>query len=153
MTNSHVGHNCQLGDHVTLVSGSLLGGHVQVGDRAIISGNAAIHQFVRVGELALVGILARIVQDVPPFCITDRDGLVVGENLVGLVRAGLTRPEREELKAAYKALHRTGIGRNEAINYLQGAVKTDAGRRLLDFFVASSGRGAGIRACKPAQAA
>ena len=153
MTNSHVGHNCQLGDKVTLVSGALLGGHVQVGDRAIISGNAAVHQFVRIGELALVGMLARIVQDVPPFCITDRDGLVVAENRVGMMRAGLTRPERDELKAAYQTLHRSGIGRNDAINYLQAAVRTDAGRRLLDFFLDSSGRGAGIRAFKPSHAA
>jgi len=153
MTNSHVGHDCRLGDGVTLVSGALLGGHVEVGAGAIISGHAAVHQFVRIGELALVGILARIVQDVPPFCITDREGQVVGENRVGLMRARFKPEERDEIKAAYQAIHRTGLGRNEAVEYLQRAVKTDAGRRLLDFFAAESKRGAGIRAYKPGRAA
>jgi UDP-N-acetylglucosamine acyltransferase len=152
MTNTHVGHNCVLGDGVTLVSGALLGGHVRIGDRAIISGNAAIHQFVRIGELALVGILARITQDVPPFCITDREGLIVGENRVGLMRAGFTPAERAEIKSAYQAIHRKGVGQNEALAYLQN-VKTDAGRRLLEFFSSGSRRGTRVRAVKHLRAA
>jgi len=144
MTCSHVAHNCILGNGVTLVSGALLGGHVVVGDRAIISGNAAVHQFVRIGELALVGIVARVTQDVPPFCITDQEGTVVGENRVGMMRAGITRGERDELKAAYQAIHRKGLGRDAATAYLQATVRTPAGLRLLDFFTAYSKRGAGI---------
>ena len=149
MTNSHVGHNCNLGDDVILVSGALLGGHVDVGQRAIVSGNAAVHQFVRIGELALVGILARITQDVPPFCITDQDGNVVAENRVGMKRAGFSVSERMELKAAFSAIYRDGIGRNAAVKYLQTNVATDAGRRLLDFFAADSSRGPGMRLYEP----
>jgi UDP-N-acetylglucosamine acyltransferase len=153
MTNSHVGHNCRLGDGVTLVSGALLGGHVEVDDRAIVSGNAAIHQHVRIGELALVGILARITQDVPPFCITDREGMVLGENRVGLMRSGFSPAERDEIKAAFQAIHRTGMGQNAAVEYLKRSVKTEAGLRLLAFFTAESKRGAGIRPHRPPQAA
>lgn len=149
MTNSHVGHNCELGDDVVLVSGALLGGHVEVGQRAIISGNAAVHQFVRIGELALVGILARITQDVPPFCITDQEGNVVAENRVGMKRAGFTVGERMELKAAFSAIYRDGIGRNAAVKYLQSTVATDAGRRLLAFFATDSSRGPGMRLYQP----
>lgn len=146
MTASHVAHNCRLGNGVTLVSGALLGGHVDVGDRAIISGNAAIHQHVRIGELALVGILARITQDVPPFCITDREGALVGENRVGMYRAGISPVERDEIKAAYVAIHRSGMAWNAAVAYLESTVTTPAGLRLLDFFAAGSSRGAGLRA-------
>lgn len=148
MTNSHVGHNCVLGDDVTLVSGALLGGHVQVGDRAIISGNAAVHQFVRIGELALVGILARIVQDVPPFFITDREGMMVGENRVGLARAGLTAPERAEIKRAYQVIYRGGLGRNAAVDFLASYVTTPAGQRLLEFFATDSKCGAATRSLR-----
>jgi UDP-N-acetylglucosamine acyltransferase len=153
MTNSHVGHNCQLGNGVTLVSGALLGGHVSVGDGAIISGHAAVHQHVRIGELALVGILARITQDVPPFCITDREGLVVAENRVGLMRAGFSRDERDEIKAAFQSIHRTGIGRHAAVEYLKAAVHTPAGLRLLEFFAYESKRGSGVRAYRPPRGA
>lgn len=145
MTNSHVGHNCELSDDVVLVSGSLLGGHVSVGQRAIISGNAAVHQHVRIGELALVGILARITQDVPPFCITDQEGNVIAENRVGMKRAGFSVDERNELKAAFAAIYRAAIGRNAALHYLQSTMSTDAGRRLLAFYAHQSTRGAGMR--------
>jgi UDP-N-acetylglucosamine acyltransferase len=145
MTNSHVAHNCTLGDDVIMVSGSLLGGYVQVGARAMISGNAAVHQFVRIGELALVGILARIVQDVPPFFITDQHGAVIAENRVGMTRAGLSGDERREIKAAFQRIYRGGLGRSEAIAYLAGAVTTSAGRRLLEFMDGQSLRGVATR--------
>lgn len=153
MTNTHVGHNCELSDDVILVSGSLLGGHVEVGARAIVSGNAAVHQYVRIGELALVGILARITQDVPPFCITDQEGNVVAENRVGMKRAGFSLAERTELRAAFGAIYRDGIGRNAAVRYLQTAVTTDAGRRLLAFFAHDSSRGSGMRLYNEPEAA
>jgi UDP-N-acetylglucosamine acyltransferase len=153
MTNSHVGHNCTLADDVILVSGALLGGHVEIGRRAMISGNAAIHQFVRVGELALVGILARIVQDVPPFFLTDQNGAVIGENRVGMTRAGLSPDERREIKAAFRVIYRAGLGRSAAIDYLAGAVTTDAGRRLLDFMAGDSHRGVATRSPNSARAA
>ncbi len=153
MTNSHVGHNCTLADDVILVSGALLGGHVQVGRRAMISGNAAIHQFVRVGELALVGILARVVQDVPPFFLTDQHGAVIGENRVGMTRAGLAADERREIKTAFRVIYRAGLGRSAAIEYLAGAVSTDAGRRLLDFMAGDSLRGVATRSPQSSRAA
>jgi UDP-N-acetylglucosamine acyltransferase len=145
MTNSHVAHNCVLGDDVLLVSGSLLGGYVQVGSRALVSGNAAIHQFVRIGELALVGIGARIVQDVPPFCITDQQGDVVAENRVGMTRAGLSADERREIKAAFRHIYRAGLGRGEAIEYLAAGMTTAAGLRLLEFMTGESLRGVATR--------
>ncbi len=144
MTNSHVGHNCELGDDVTLVSGALLGGYVEVGSRAVISGNAAVHQFVRIGEMTMISALAKIVQDVPPFFMTDREGAVVAVNRVGLARADLTSAERDEIKAAHRILYRLGMSREEAAEYLQALV-TPAGQRLRDFMAAESKRGVNRR--------
>jgi UDP-N-acetylglucosamine acyltransferase len=141
MTNSHVGHNCQIGDDVTIVSGAVLGGYVQVGARAVISGNAAVHQFVRIGELAMVSGLAKIVQDVPPFFMTDRDGAVVGENRVGLIRARMSAVERTEIKAAFRIIYRSGMAHHEAIDYLTGYLQSEAGQRLLQFIAFRSKRG------------
>src|ERR1039458_7232974 len=36
MANSHVAHNCTVGDHVILANGALLGGHAVVQDRAVL---------------------------------------------------------------------------------------------------------------------
>jgi UDP-N-acetylglucosamine acyltransferase len=141
MTNSHVGHNCEIGRGVTIVSGALLAGHVRVGPRATISGNAAVHQFVRIGELAMVSGLAKVVQDVPPFFMTDREGAIVGENRVGLMRAGLTSDERREIKAAFRIVYREGMGHQAAMDYLSGYISSDAGLRLLAFLCDKSQRG------------
>ena len=54
MALSHLAHNSQLGDHVIVVNGALVGGYVEVADRAFISANCVIHQFCRVGTLALM---------------------------------------------------------------------------------------------------
>jgi len=141
MTNCHVGHNCEIGSGTVLVSGALLAGYVQVGARATISGNAAIHQFVRIGELAMVSGLGKIVQDVPPFFMTDREGAIVGENRVGLMRAGFTAQERQEIKAAFRAIYRCGMSHQAAIEHLTGYIASDAGLRLLAFLSAKSKRG------------
>jgi UDP-N-acetylglucosamine acyltransferase len=141
MTNCHVGHNCTIDDDVTLVSGVLLGGYVRIGAKAVLSGNAAVHQFVRIGELAMVSALAKIVQDVPPFLTSDRNGAIVSVNAVGLRRAGLSPHECTEIKAAYRLVYRSGVGRREAIERLTDCVTTDAGRRFLDFLMAPTQRG------------
>ena len=141
MTNSHVGHDCVLEEEVTLVSGALLGGHVHVGRKAIISGNTGVHQFVRIGELAMVGGVAKIVQDVPPYMMTDRDGAVVGVNAIGLMRAGLSIVERQEIKELYKLLYRSGMSLERCIEMVKTVAVTDAGRRLVEFFTHGSRRG------------
>lgn len=141
MTNSHVGHNCVLGSDVTLTSGALLGGHVHVGRGAVISGNAAVHQFVRIGELAMISGLGKIVQDVPPYLMADRDGTIVGVNRVGMLRSGMSSAERREVKEAYRLLYRSGLGRSAAIAAFASLVTTEVGGRLLAFLEESSPRG------------
>lgn len=141
MTNTHVGHNCIVGDDVTLVSGALLGGHVEVGAHAVISGNAAIHQFVRIGELAMISGLGKITQDVPPFCLTDRDGAIVGINLVGLIRNKFSADERKEIKEAHKQIYRSGQTHAAVIELLSATLATDAGCRMLQFLLGESPRG------------
>lgn len=141
MTNSHVGHNCVLDSDVTLTSGSLLGGHVHVGSGAVISGNAAVHQFVRIGELAMISGLGKIVQDVPPYLMADRDGTIVGVNRVGMLRSGMSSPERREVKEAYRLLYRSGLARSAAIAAFASIVATEVGGRLLAFLEEASPRG------------
>lgn len=141
MTNTHVGHNCVLGDDVTVVSGAVLGGYVFVGSQAVISGNAAIHQFVRIGELAIVSGLAKIVQDVPPFFMTDRDGAIVGLNAVGLRRAGVSMAERREIRAAYRLIYRSNLCHADVVKDLSRSASTSAGRQLAQFLAAPSRRG------------
>jgi UDP-N-acetylglucosamine acyltransferase len=141
MTNSHVGHNCVLGERVSLISGALLGGHVTVGPGAIISGNTGVHQFVRIGELAMVACVAPITQDVPPFMMTDHLGRVVGINVVGLRRASFTADERAQIKNAYRLLYRTALTRSQVVDELDRDEPSPALTVLLDFLRVETPRG------------
>jgi len=61
-----VEHDCIVGDHVHLATGSRLAGAVRVGDRAHIGAGATVLQNVVIGEDAVVGAGAVVVKDVPP---------------------------------------------------------------------------------------
>lgn len=55
MKHSHVGHDAQLGDNVTLSCGAKVGGHSIIGNTTNIGLNAVIHQKVKVPEGCMIG--------------------------------------------------------------------------------------------------
>jgi UDP-N-acetylglucosamine acyltransferase len=103
MVGSHVGHDCQIGDQVTFANNVTLGGHVTIGDGVFVGGLAAVHQFGRVGEGAMIGGMSPIRADVIPFTMAYREDLV-GLNVVGLRRRGITHPQMLRLRRAYRQL-------------------------------------------------
>lgn len=141
MASAHVGHNCCIGDDVKIVNASLLAGHVDIGSAAFISGMVGVHQFVRIGELAMIGGQAAIRMDVPPFFTAVRLGGCSGVNLVGLRRAGYGVEERNELRKAYRQLYRSGQTFRRAVDELVRTLRTEPGRRLVEFLQAPSKRG------------
>ncbi len=140
MHNSHVGHNCAVGDDVIIVNGAMLAGHVIVQDKAFISGSSLVHQFCRVGTLSMMQGGSAISKDLPPFCVALRWNEMCGLNVVGLRRAGLAPQERLELKQAYKLLFRSGKIVREALAEAQKTFSGAATKVLMDF-VGSSKRG------------
>lgn len=105
MIESHVGHDCVLGDHVILTKQATLGGHCQIGDYVIVGGLAAVHQFTRVGRHAMIGGLAAVVKDVIPYgSVWGNHAHLEGLNLVGLKRRGFSRETINTMRAAYRLL-------------------------------------------------
>jgi len=105
MVNSHIAHDCVVGNNVIMTNNAVIGGHVHLGDFAILGGNSAVHQFCRVGKHAMVGGMSGVEQDVIPY------GMVVGDrarlnglNVIGLKRRGFTRDEIKSLRSAYRML-------------------------------------------------
>ena len=120
MVNSHVAHDCHLGNNVIVTNNAMLAGHVQVADRAYISGAAGVHQFCRVGTLAMVGGQAHMTQDVPPYVTVDGlSSLVVGLNKIGLRRAGYNQAAIQEIMAAYRTIYRSGLRWAEVLEQLR----------------------------------
>ncbi|GAB6046845.1 acyl-ACP--UDP-N-acetylglucosamine O-acyltransferase [Methyloparacoccus murrellii] len=105
MNNSHVGHDCTLGDNNILASGATLGGHVEVGDRVFMGGGVMVHQFCRVGSFAILQGLAGINKDVLPFAMVGgRPGKHYRLNLVGLRRAGVDGDRLKAVSAAFRRI-------------------------------------------------
>jgi UDP-N-acetylglucosamine acyltransferase len=105
MIESHVGHDCKVGDHVILTKQATLGGHCDLGDFVIVGGLAAVHQFTRVGRHAMVGGLAAVVKDVIPYgSVWGNHAHLEGLNLVGLKRRGFSRETINTMRAAYRLL-------------------------------------------------
>jgi UDP-N-acetylglucosamine acyltransferase len=89
MAYAHVGHDCSVGDGVTLCNGAQLGGHVQIRSGAMIGARAALHQFVRVGTGAMVAAGAMVSGDVPPWTLVAGDrARIIGPNSHALRERG-----------------------------------------------------------------
>lgn len=105
MVGSHIAHECQVGDHVTLSNYAQVGGNVQIGNYVTLGGVSAIHQHTRIGNYAFIAGMALVTNDVIPY------GLVMGNaahlqglNVVGLKRRGFDRTQIHRLRAAYRQL-------------------------------------------------
>lgn len=117
---THVAHNCQVGNRVTISSFAGLAGHVVVEDRAVIGGMAGVHQFVKIGRNCMVGAMTKVVQDVPPFVIADGNpARVVGLNNVGMARAGISDGVKRDLKRAYRLLFRSNLSLSAAVTEME----------------------------------
>lgn len=121
MNYVHIGHDCQVGNHVTLVNNSALAGHVRVDDFATIGISSGIHQFCRVGAYAFIAHMALITQDVPPYLMVTASPATspCGINVEGLKRAGFLAKDIRGLREAYKVIYRQGLRLVDAIEKLK----------------------------------
>jgi UDP-N-acetylglucosamine acyltransferase len=111
MANSHVGHDCHVGEGVTFANSVALGGHVDIGDGVIFGGLAAVQQFCRVGKGAMVGGLTGVNRDVIPYAMAFGDHVeLAGLNLIGLKRRGLTRDAINAMRATFRAIFQAAEG-------------------------------------------
>lgn len=116
MANSHVAHDCDVGDSVVLANSVALAGHVRVEDHVICGGLSAVHQFTRLGRHAFISGGAMVAMDIPPYCMAQGDrAQLIGLNTVGLARGGFSPEAVSRIKASYKIIFREGLGLREAL--------------------------------------
>ena len=137
MQNSHVAHNCRIGNDAIVAGGAMLSGYVELGDRGFVSGNCVVHQFVRIGRLALLRGLSRTSRDVPPFCIMDGTHTVRAINLVGLRRAAVSATGIRALRNAFKVLFLRPRNLQRALPEVEAGEMSAEVRELVEFIRAS----------------
>jgi UDP-N-acetylglucosamine acyltransferase len=108
MAGSHVAHDCVVGNHCILANGALVAGHCTLEDQVYVSGNSAIHQFVRIGRLALLSGSSGTTKDMPPFVVQQDINRVVGVNVVGMRRSGMTNAQIEAVRRAFHIIFHEG---------------------------------------------
>ena len=141
MAGAHVAHDCVIGNSCILANGALLGGHCVIADNAYLSGNSAVHQYVRIGRLALLSGVSATSKDVPPFIIQQEINSVVGVNVVGMRRVGLTGRQIDAVRRAYHIIFREGHALPNALHRVEKELGSiDVVQELIEF-IRSSNRG------------
>ena len=142
LTNTHIGHNCIIGNHVIMANVVHVGGHVVIEDNATIGGLTGIHQFVRVGKGTMIGGYSRLIQDVPPFMLCDGNPAYVRNlNAIGCRRSGMTKATLSELKQLYKLLYRSNLNTKQALSEFIPTESSDEVSHLLAFIQEDTSRG------------
>lgn len=102
MVNSHVAHDCVVGNHVIMTNNAVIAGHVRLGDGVILGGNSAVHQFCRIGRKTMIGGMTGVDRDVIPFAIVTGDrGKLRGLNVIGLKRSGFDEATVKSITRAF----------------------------------------------------
>ena len=141
MAYCHIAHNCELGNQIIMVNQASLTGYCKVEDQVLLSGMTGFHQFTRIGRLSLVSALSACNKDIPPYFIAaGRPAIVLGLNVVGLRRAGIAEPARNEIKKAYKYLYRSGLTVTHALEKIKAELPSPEVQHLVRF-IESSERG------------
>ncbi|MEO1264610.1 MAG: acyl-ACP--UDP-N-acetylglucosamine O-acyltransferase [Pseudomonadota bacterium] len=105
LANSHVGHDCRVGNNVVFSNNVMLAGHCTVSDYVIIGGGAAVIQFARVGPHAFVGGMSGLENDLIPYGMAmGNRAYLSGLNIIGLQRRGFSRDDIHDLRRAYRLL-------------------------------------------------
>ncbi|MBB4064916.1 acyl-ACP--UDP-N-acetylglucosamine O-acyltransferase [Gellertiella hungarica] len=142
LANSHVAHDCILGNHIIMSNNVMLAGHVIVEDRVIMGGGSAVHQFTRIGRQAFIGGLSAVSYDVIPYgMLNGNPGVLSGLNVVGMTRAGIERSVIHTVRRAYKAIFEGP----ESVRANAAAVRDDyldcpQALEIFDFIAAESDR-------------
>lgn len=120
MAYVHIAHDCIIGNQCILTNCAQLAGHIKVEDMAIISGMVAIHHFVTIGSQSFIAGLSAVRTDVPPYMIAEGNPARVRKlNSEGLRRRNVSSESVEALKALFKAVYRSDMTREEAIQYIE----------------------------------
>ena len=106
MANSHVAHDCSIGNNVVMTNSCNLAGHVTLGDNSWLAGGVQVHQFTTIGKFAYVGGASNPSQDIPPFMKSSGWSRCHPRavNSIGLERNGFSSESILAIKKAFKLL-------------------------------------------------
>lgn len=119
MVNTHVAHDCVVGNNTIFSNGASIAGHVIVKDYANLGGFVGVNQFCTIGAYSFAAGASIIIKDVMPFIIVaGHPAKVCGINVIGLERNNFNAEVIKIIKQAYKIVFNTSKTVKEAIEHL-----------------------------------
>jgi UDP-N-acetylglucosamine acyltransferase len=142
MAQSHVAHDCKLGNNIIMANAATLAGHVEIADRASVGAYSGVHQFCRVGFEAFVGGYSVVVKDAPPFAVIQGNhAKCYGLNRVGVKRRGYSAETIKNLSHAFHLLLSAKLNTTQAVERIEQEIKDCPEVDILVGFIKSSKRG------------
>ena len=142
MAQSHVAHDCRIGNHVIFSHTAALAGHVIVEDHVTIGAFSGVHQFCRVGKHAFIGASSVVVKDALPFSRTaGNHARCYGANNIGLRRQGISADEIRRIGHAFHLLLSSKLNTTQAVERIKQELSGNPEIDYLVEFIESSERG------------
>ena len=105
MARTHLPHDVEVNNGVTMATNSLIGGHCIVDDYAYIGLGSTTHQKINIGECSMIGMLSANVKHVPPFSVvTGVPSKVLKFNKVGAMGRDIDEEIISEVEANFKKI-------------------------------------------------
>ena len=142
MAYTHIGHDCQLADHIVITNGAQFAGHVTIEHHALVSGLTGVTQFCRLGAYSFLTAGAFANKDIPPYTIAEGHWATPrAVNRVGLKRAGFDSAERRNIEHAVRFVLDRKRTIDEAVAAIREECVQSAAVEHLLGFIAASNRG------------
>ena len=142
MVHVHVAHDCNIGNKCIFANSVNLAGHVEIADHVVLGGMVAVHQFCRLGSYSMMTGGSMTGKDVPPFCrVHGTPARILGLNMIGLKRTGMSEDELTSIKKMYRLIYRQHLTLDDAVQAIQQQIPNSTVRQTLLNFLANSQRG------------
>ncbi len=140
MENTHIAHDCIVGDGCIIGGSTKIAGEVTIDAYAVISACVLVHQFGRIGSYVMIQGGTRFSMDIPPFVTVGKEpARYYGLNLVGLRRHNFSEERINLIHEAYRIYYSATL-KNEAIEQMRALGKSDDLDYIISF-IESSQRG------------
>ncbi|MEQ1923693.1 MAG: acyl-ACP--UDP-N-acetylglucosamine O-acyltransferase [Pyrinomonadaceae bacterium] len=142
MVQSHVAHDCHLGNEIIMANAATLAGHVEIADKASVGAYSGVHQFCRVGYDAFIGGYSVVVKDAMPFAIIQGNhAKCYGLNRLGVKRRGYSKDTIEKLHHAFHLLLSSKLNTSQALTRIRAEISGSPEVDMVTTFIESSKRG------------
>lgn len=139
MAQSHIGHDCKIGDHCVLGNGVKLAGDVRVDDYTILSSGVIGHEGSRVGTWALIKGGSRINGNVPPYAIMAHNPIsYYGVNAFIMRKGDIPESIIDDVAKCYRHIYQSGTSVRNAMIRIREDVDQSAERDIILDFVESN---------------